>query len=357
MQDLRSALLDRGFSAVAVEKMLRRWSPGMRRSYNAPWRYWFDFCQRSRICPFYADGPHLTNFLAEQSSLGRAGGTINGYTSAIVTAQGLVTGRRELARLPEVASVKAGARRDKPTQPRHEEVWDPAVVLTYWRGNPPSTVREKRSRAISLLMLAIFCRPSDLAKFSTDHTVLSGTELRYRIRGPKEAKDPHYLTPVQVIPMMADNDSEVDVCVARALLSYWDSISDRTRDTSSGRGIFWSLKPSKGTSMLSPIGAECFSNLMREVMISAGVDPSFTGGSARAVGSTAALESGMDFTSVMTRGRWSSQWVFNKFYKRTRLMYMDARARAAPARRSRLRPAEQIVSASEESASESASAE
>ena len=85
-----------------------------------------------------------------------------------------------------------------------------------------------------------------------------------------------------------------------------------------------------------PVGSECLSNIMHSVMLRAGVDPKFTGGSARSAGASHALDSGLDFTSVLSRGRWSSHWVFQKFYKRCRLQHADTRSALAPPRRGRV---------------------
>jgi len=205
-----------------------------------------------------------------------------------------------------VVCVKAGARRDKPSRPRYDDdMWDPSQVLDYWRANPPRSIADKRACAVSLLMLAIYCRPSDLARFSIAHCSIAGNQLRYRIRGPKEAKNESFLTPVQFLDFMPEESEEASYrCAARALCAYWDSISHREKDESSGRGIIWSLAPKTANGPLFPVGPECLSNVMHNVMRRAGVDPKFTGGSARSAGSSHALNSGLDFTSVLSRGRW-----------------------------------------------------
>ena len=165
----------------------------------------------------------LTEFLEEQAARGRKGGEINTFTSAVVTAQELVTDQRELARAPCVASLKSAVRKDNPSLPRHgdEEMWDPNLVLTFWQVNPPVSITAKRDKAVSLLMLVIFCRPSDLARFSPAHTLLDGDTLRYRIRGPKESRNARYLTPVQRLEMIpAEHEEASFACPVRALLSY-----------------------------------------------------------------------------------------------------------------------------------------
>ena len=74
--------------------------------------------------------------------------------------------------------VKVGARRDKPSRPRYDDdMWDPSQVLDYWRANPPRSIADKRARAVSLLMLAIYCRPSDLARFSIAHCSIAGNHF------------------------------------------------------------------------------------------------------------------------------------------------------------------------------------
>lgn len=130
-------------------------------------------------------------------------------------------------------------------------MWDPNLVLDYWRAHPPSTVVTKRARAVSLAMLAIYCRPSDLARFSVAHTVIEGDTLRYRIRGPKERRNAGYLTPVQRLEMLPADSAEAEfACPVRALLSYWDSISDLEK-ADDPRGVIYSLSRKDGSKIMS----------------------------------------------------------------------------------------------------------
>lgn len=284
----------------------------------------------------------LADFLSEQAALGRKGGQINSFTSAIVTAQEIVTGKTDLAKVPVVAAVKTATRHDNPSLPRHGDVemWDPSLVLDYWRAHTPTSVKTKRAHAISLLMLAVYCRPSDLAKFSVEHTVIEGDTLRYRIRGPKESRSDRFLTPVQRLEMMPESlDEAAFACPVRALLAYWDSISTMSRDPAATMGIVYSLHPNPA-GYIVPVGSECLSNVMKEVMHTAGVPAVFTGGSARSAGSSRALDSGGGIDHVMTRGRWSSRWVFHKFYNRARLRYADQQHPAAASSRRAVLPVE-----------------
>ena len=179
-------------------------------------------------------------------------------------------------------------------------------------------------------MLAIYCRPSDLARFSVAHTVIEGDTLRYRIRGPKERRNANYLTPVQRLEMLPADSAEADfACPVRALLCYWNSISDLER-AEDPRGVIYSLSRRDGK--VTPLSAERLSKVMAEVMHAAGVPTVFTGGSARSAGSSHALDAGMDVDHVLRRGRWSSRWVFNKFYNRARIKMAESRSAAAATR-------------------------
>lgn len=223
-------------------------------------------------------------------------------------------------------------------------MWDPNLVLDHWRAQPPSTVAEKRARAVSLVMLAIYCRPSDLARFSVAHTVIEGDTLRYRIRGPKERRSTSFLTPTQRLEMLPADCAEAEfACPVRALLSYWESISDLER-SDDPRGVIYSLSRKDGK--VTPLGSERLSKIMAEVMHAAGVPVVFTGGSARSAGSSHALDEGMDVDGVLRRGRWSSRWVFNKFYNRARDKLSESRSAAAAASR---RPISALVRAADAS--------
>ena len=133
---------------------------------------------------------HLAAFLNELSEEGLAGGTVHNARSSLCGGYELLLGERELARHPWLASVAKTADNRKPKKPRYDETWDAGKVVGYWARTPTPTLALKRDRAVSLGFLALFARPSDLARISRlpAHWQVTSAGFRFRFRGLKEAK-------------------------------------------------------------------------------------------------------------------------------------------------------------------------
>jgi len=141
--------------------------------YATSWRHWLDFCSRrgfDPVCgPKLSDAVlrHLSEFLTELSNDGLAGGTVANARSSLCGAYELLLGVKELGSHPWLTSVVKTANNRVPKKPRYEEIWDASLVVGYWARTPASTLTAKRDRAISLGFLALFARPSDLARICT----------------------------------------------------------------------------------------------------------------------------------------------------------------------------------------------
>jgi hypothetical protein len=323
--------------------------------YATSWRRWLDFCSRRGFNPVC--GPEMTDvvlrylseFLTELSNAGRAGGTVANARSSLCGAYELLLGTKELGEHPWLASVVKTANNRKPKKPRYEEIWDASLVVGYWARTPALTLTAKRDRAISLGFLALFARPSDLARISRlpEHWQALPTMFRFRIRCPKEAKGvDSALSPWIELPFLPDDALDDDTlgccsCAGRAWQSYFDALESsgvkhlplEAEAYPRGRFLSVPLAPFTGTPPIPgtfhhPLGAQRLSTVMKAVMTAAGVDTSvYKGGSGRHAGSSAAASGGSDLLLVMRTARWSSFKTFKKFYLRARIT--DAQRRTA----------------------------
>ena len=106
-------------------------------------------------------------------------------------------------------------------------------MLSYWKRTPATTLVLKLAKAISLFILASFCRPSDCAHLSMSQGHLgvspASNSFMYRIRGPKESKSATKLTPPLFVQFLDKYSDDIDVCPARAMVVYGDAVEDSQR--------------------------------------------------------------------------------------------------------------------------------
>ena len=287
---------------------------------------------------------HLAKFLQELSADGLAGGTVANSRASLCGAYELILGVRKLAKHPWLSAVTKAADNARPKQPRYEDMWDAGTVVGFWARTPARTLTQKRDRAISLGFLALFARPSDLARISRlpAHWQVTPTCYRFRIRGPKESRSQSVLSPWIELPFIPADDLDDDrlgccSCAGRAWTSYFDALVEsnvkhlplEAETYPRGRFLSVPLAPFTGTtgSFHTPLGAERLSNIMKSVMKAAGVDTSvYKGGSGRHAGSSAAAFGGSDMLRILNTGRWSSYKTFKKFYLRARITEEQRRA-------------------------------
>jgi hypothetical protein len=289
----------------------------------------------------------IAEFLAELQRLGKAGSTVNSARSSLVGVYGLLLDRPMLAKHPLLAGVVRSAKLSKPLQPRYEEIWDAALIPRYWARTPAHSISDKRDKAISLSILALFARPSDLERISSlpAHFRITQSGYQFRICGAKEGKSESKLTPFIHLPYwtdeMLDNHLGLSCCPAAAWQAYFDAVAASHPDRLPANaqryphGQFLALTPQPFTKddgtvlgqFHTPLSAQRISKLMKGVMAKAGVDTSiFKGGSGRHAGASAAFDRGDEMESILLRGRWSSFETFRKFYLRSRI---SAHQRAA----------------------------
>ena len=106
-------------------------------------------------------------------------------------------------------------------------------LLAYWKRTPALTLVMKRAKAISLFILAVYARPSDCERLSMarGHFGIAQSRNSYinRIRGSKESKSSHKLTPELFVEFFDESSPDVDLCPARAMAAYGDAVDDSKR--------------------------------------------------------------------------------------------------------------------------------
>ena len=186
----------------------------------------------------------------------------------------------------------------------------------------PSSTVELGYKALSLFAVAVYPRPSDLARLSRDRFEKLAHGVRYRYFGTKELRAVPKFTGQHGLGF----ELQELICPASALEAYIDRTADESLFFHSDsvypfEHVFMSQTPAKhGTfkGMHTPVGAQTCSRWMKEVMTRAGIT-GYSGGSVRMAAASAAVDNGVPIDEVLRTGRWSSWLVFNKFYNRAKL--------------------------------------
>lgn len=267
-------------------------------------------------------------------------------SSSICGVYELLLGESELAKHPWLAAVRGAAKIRNPLKSRYDDMWDPGMVVGHWATTPARDTATLRARALSLGALALYARPSDLERISRlpAHWQVLPDKFRFRIRGPKEAKNAAVLSPWIELPFLPpealdDDNLNCCSCAGRAWKAYFDQLDAdnvqhlplQAQRYPHGRFLSLTPTPHRGIdgSFHQPLGSQRISNIIKGVMTDAGVDTSiFKGGSCRHAGSSEAATGGGDLLRIMSTGRWSSFKTFKKFYLRARITAEQRRAAA-----------------------------
>ena len=221
-----------------------------------------------------------------------------------------------------------GWQREKPKSVKFDtdtDGWDVGLIVDYWSKQPPNaelTTVELGYKALSLFAVAVYPRPSDLARLSRDRLERLAHGVRYRYFGTKELRAVPKFTGQHGLGF----ELQELICPASALEAYIDRTADESVFFHSDsvypfEHVFMSQTPAKYGAfkgMHTPVGAQTCSRWMKEVMTRAGIT-GYSGGSVRMAAASAAVDNGVPIDEVLRTGRWSSWLVFNKFYNRAKL--------------------------------------
>ena len=160
-----------------------------------------------------------------------------------------------------------------------------------------------------MFVVAVYPRPSDLARLSRDRIERLAHGLCYRYFGTKELRAVPKFTGQRSLGF----DMQELVCPARALEAYLDRTADpaiyfHADPAYPFKHVFMSQTPAKYgpyKGMHHSVGPQTCSRWMREVMTRVGVT-GYSGGSVRMAAASAAIDSGVAIDVVLSTCRWTS---------------------------------------------------
>ncbi|KAI8144646.1 hypothetical protein BJV82DRAFT_536349, partial [Fennellomyces sp. T-0311] len=167
-----------------------------------------------------------------------------------------------------------------------------------------------------LLGVCGFMRPSDIERVDLDQSIRPATEedpLVLFVVAPKEKRQGKHITKTVTLA----RHTVVLFCPVQAFLVYMRRIASSPciapHSCLSQVTINYLMQDLHDFS--SPIKAQCIGKHIKSIMKLIPSDPSNKPIKARALGSTRAVQAGANINDVVVHGGWSSQAIFEKFYR------------------------------------------
>ena len=335
-QDIRLALedLDRpqGFISSVLKSIKKN-------THSSQWKAYKQYCLDASVHPWVSRfkssisyeqaRDQLMGFLDHLKPISKSFGSFPNHKSAVCWAFRVVLAI-DLGKGTLIKAWMAGWKIEMPARPRFAydcEGWDVGAIVEYWSAQPDDdqlSQAELGLKSVSLFGVAMYPRPSDLARLARDNFERLHQAVRFNYFGTKELRSVPVFTRKQGLSFEATRR----VCVARTIEDYIDRTSDpqvylHDDAVYPFKHVFMSQvvekrnRPYKGK--FFPVGPSTCSRWIRTVMDRIGVHPRFKGGSIRMAAASAAIDRGMPIDVVLGTGRWSSWQVFNNFYNRSQL--------------------------------------
>ena len=332
-QDIRLVAEDIGLQTGYVESILAVKKP----AFSSRWSKYKKWCLEALHHPFDASFRSQINYesvlaqVMEYLSYFKASCTSNSSFSDTKTMLAWVyksVFAYQFGTDVRIMQWMKGWQHEKPKSVKFDtdtDGWGVGLIVDYWSRQPPNaelTTVELGYKALSLFAVAVYPRPSDLARLSRDKIERLAHGIRYRYFGTKELRAVPKFTGQHGLGF----EAQKLVCPALALEAYIDRTADPSLYFHADPAypfehVFMSQTPARYgpyKGMHHPVGPQTCSRWMKEVMTRVGI-AGYGGGSVRMAAASAAIDSGVAIDEVLRTGRWTNWQVFNKFYNRSRL--------------------------------------
>jgi len=251
----------------------------------------------------------VLRFLTFLFKEGKAYRTINVCRSMLSGTLDKIDGS-DIGKHPRVMRLMRGIFNQNPPRPRYTSMWDVDVVLGYVSSlgeNHGLSLSALSYKMVLLLALTSFFRVSELASIVRDSVAISPQGARLavnRVMKQQRSGSLHVLS-------IARLQSNLTLCPV-ACLERYIVLTDPFRKGSLSGTLFLSIRSPHG-----PIGASTIGHWIKKFLSSAGVDISiYSAHSTRGAAASKASSSGVPVERILSAGRWASESVFSRHYRR-----------------------------------------
>ena len=266
-----------------------------------------------KIDPFHCSLTYILDFLAELYTSGLAYRTINCHRSALSAYHDSFDGF-PIGQHPRVKSLMTGIFNNRPSQPRYTFIWDVEQVLNYVRALKPNEELSNKDLTLKttiLLALTAASRSSELKFLSIQYMIRSESSYVFTFnrlfKSWRNGKSPPSLE-------FSSFPAETNLCVYTSLDTYLKRSSDWRKDDQK-QLLLSHIRPHK------EITKSTIARWIMCVLKMSGIDTTtFKAHSVRSAASSKAKAQGLSTKDILSRGNWSSDSTFQKFYNKPILL-------------------------------------
>ncbi|CAH1988486.1 unnamed protein product [Acanthoscelides obtectus] len=274
------------------------------KQYSSGLKLWWEYCSTKKADPYSVSVVTVLEFLTYHFKKGASYSSLNTYRSAIAQVAG-----RDLAQDYRIQKFFKGVYMLRPSLPKYQNTWDPAVVLNFLREwkNKDITLRKLNQKLVTLLALATGQRLQTLALIEITHIYKSEIEINIAVPQRIKTSGKDRSQPFFHLPFL---NSDPEVCVARVILTYLEKTENlRGSETSL---ILTSKMPYRKAS------TQTLSRWIKIILEKSGIDVhKFSAHSTRHAATSAAKRKGLNMDTIRLSAGWSrDSRMFAQVYNR-----------------------------------------
>ncbi|XP_046605016.1 uncharacterized protein LOC124297748 [Neodiprion virginianus] len=316
-QAIEQAFARRKLPETAIQIMTSSVSESSLKQYDGALKRWWIHCSENNISPYEATVSDILKFLAKTYDTGASHGSLNTLRSAI----SLIIGP-EVGQDHHIKRFFKAVHSLRPTRPKYDSIWEPKIVLNYFKSLPKNenlSLKDLTMKLITLLALVTGHRMQTYSKINVENIQRVGNAFEIRIPDRIKTTGANRKQPLLIIPFYAEDEK---LCSASALQNYLE----RTK-TSRGSKIDLFLSFKKP---FQAVSSQTLSRWVKLTLKNSGVNTDkFTAHSTRYASTSTAKRNNIDIETIRKTAGWTTgSETFAKFYHLNVSRDKDSYARA-----------------------------
>ena len=305
---LRESYASKGFSEQVVSLLVASKRSSTTKVYKPNWIRWSTWCDERKADPFTCPLSLVLEYLAMLFAEGLQYRTIAVHRSTISAYHAPIDGVA-VGSHPEVTLLMKGVGNNRPPTPRYCVVWDVDKVLALFKrldSDQNLDLALLTKKTAMLLALVSLARCSELHYLDLQWFASSESKMVFYFgKLPKNCRKKGLAPkPLEVFA------SDTCICPVKTAQCYIERTKSLRGETS--QLFIGTVKPHKA------VTSQTISRWIRDVLDLVGVDTSvFKGHSTRSASSSKVFSKGASISDIMSRGNWSNQCTWQKFYNKS----------------------------------------
>lgn len=284
--------------------MISSLSKSSLKQYDGALKRWWSYCAENCISLYTATISEVIKCLAKEYEAGASQGSLNTLRSAISLIIGPHIGQDH-----QIKRFFKAVHNLRPSRPKYDSIWEPKVVLDYFKTLPKNeelTTKDLVMKLITLLALITGHRMQTYSLINIKNIQENQGTLEIRIPDRIKTSGPNRKQPILVIPFYT---KDTKLCAASTLQCYLDRTKHLRTDVQS---LFISFKQP-----FRAVSSQTLSRWVKVTLKNSGVNTEiFTAHSTRHASTSAAKRNGVDIETIRKTAGWTAgSATFANFYQ------------------------------------------